>query len=218
MAAEYKLGARANCSDGHCGEVVGTILNPDTDAVTHLVIQPGHRRMSGRIVPIELVDDADDEIRLRCTVAEFGRLDPAEEVDVVQDAGYGGGYDSAASVQGYGDVGSLGVGGSASGLGIGMGLGRRTPTYVTDNVPLGEAEVGRHEHVHAVDGEIGLVEGFVVNADHQVTHVLLQEGHLWGRKEVAIPVSAVDRVDEGIRLNITKRQVEDLPPLGQEAP
>jgi hypothetical protein len=24
-----------------------------------------------------------------------------------------------------------------------------------------------------------------------VTHVLLQEGHLWGRKEVAIPITAV---------------------------
>jgi hypothetical protein len=41
----------------------------------------------------------------------------------------------------------------------------------------------------------------------------LQEGHMWGRKEVAIPVSAVVSVDAGIRLNITKKQVEDLPPL-----
>ena len=49
---------------------------------------------------------------------------------------------------------------------------------------------------------------------HQVTHVLLQEGHLWGRKEVAIPISAVTGVDDGIRLNITKKQVEELPPVG----
>ena len=72
----------------------------------------------------------------------------------------------------------------------------------------------RHEHVHAVDGEIGQVEGFVVDpADHAVTHVLLKEGHMWGRKQVAIPVSAVASVDAGIRLNITKKQVEDLPPV-----
>ncbi len=45
-----------------------------------------------------------------------------------------------------------------------------------------------------------------------MTHVLLREGHLWGRKEVAIPVSAVTGVQNGIRLNITKQQVEDLPP------
>jgi hypothetical protein len=50
-------------------------------------------------------------------------------------------------------------------------------------------------------------------ADHRVTHVLLREGHIWGRKEVAIPISAVVTVDEGIRLNITKEQVGNLPPL-----
>jgi len=47
-----------------------------------------------------------------------------------------------------------------------------------------------------------------------MTHVLLQEGHLWGRKKVAIPVSAVTGVENGIRLNLTKEQVEDLPPVG----
>jgi hypothetical protein len=52
-------------------------------------------------------------------------------------------------------------------------------------------------------------------ADEKVTHILLQEGHLWGRKQVAIPVSAVASFEDRIRLNITKRQVEDLPPLGQ---
>ena len=73
----------------------------------------------------------------------------------------------------------------------------------------------RHgDHVHAVDGEIGEVQGFVVDPeDHRVTHVLLREGHLWGRKEIAIPVSAVVDLDEGIRLKLTKQQVEDLPPV-----
>ena len=67
--------------------------------------------------------------------------------------------------------------------------------------------------VHAVDGEIGRVQGFLVNpGDDRVTHVLLQEGHLWGRKEVAIPITAVTRVDIGIRLNLTKDQVRNLPP------
>jgi hypothetical protein len=46
-----------------------------------------------------------------------------------------------------------------------------------------------------------------------VTHVLPGEGHLWGRKEVAIPVSAVTGAKDGLRLNITKKQVEDLPPV-----
>ena len=77
-----------------------------------------------------------------------------------------------------------------------------------------EAEVERHDCVHATDGEIGQVEGFVVDpADHKVTHVVLQEGYLWGRKRVAIPASPVASVNSGIQLNITKKQVEELPSL-----
>ena len=211
--AEFTLGARASCSDGSCGVVRRTILDPAARTVTHLVIAPRHHGAEARLVPVDLVEATAEEVRLRCTLAEFGRLDPAEEVDVA-DGGYGGGYGQAEAIQGYGNVGSMGVGGSASGLGIGMGLGHRTPLSVSHAVPLGETEVERHEHVHAVDGEIGQVEGFAVDpASHQVTHVLLKEGHLWGRKQVAIPVSAVASVDAGIRLNITKEQVKDLPPL-----
>jgi hypothetical protein len=51
-----------------------------------------------------------------------------------------------------------------------------------------------------------------------VTHVLLQEGHLWGRKEVAIPIGAVTRVDDGIWLSITKQDVAGLPPVDIDHP
>jgi PRC-barrel domain len=88
-------------------------------------------------------------------------------------------------------------------------------THTEGIVPLGETELRPGEHVHALDGQIGEIQGFLVDpGDHHVTHVLLKEGHLWGRKEVAIPVSAVKGVDAGIRLNITKKQVEELPPVG----
>ena len=56
------------------------------------------------------------------------------------------------------------------------------------------------------------MQGLVIDAkSHHVTHVLLQEGHIWGRKEVAIPIGAVTGVEGGIHLNITKQQVQDLP-------
>jgi hypothetical protein len=89
----------------------------------------------------------------------------------------------------------------------------RRRTFVEDVIPMGEDQVGPGDQVHAVDGEIGRVRGFLVNPDdHRVTHVLLKEGHLWGRKEVAIPITAVTGVETGIRLNLTKEQVGDLPP------
>jgi hypothetical protein len=88
----------------------------------------------------------------------------------------------------------------------------RQETVLEDAIPVGEKEVGPGDQVRAVDGEIGQVQGFVVNpSDDRVTHVLLQEGHLWGRKKVAIPISAVTGEAAGLRVNLTKEQVGDLP-------
>ena len=214
MPTEFTVGVRADCSDGYCGQLSRIITDPATRKITHLVIKPQHRLGSDRLVPIELVDMTADDISLRCTLAEFEELQPAEEIDLAEGDKYGGGYGDAESVQGYGNVGSMGVGGSISGTGIGTGLGHRTRTIKHDVVPMGEAELVPGEHVHAVDGEIGQVLGFIVDPDDQrVTHVVLREGHLWGRREVAIPISAVTAIDEGIRLNITKKQVEELPTL-----
>ena len=92
-------------------------------------------------------------------------------------------------------------------------MGNVTQPVTYESVPLGEVTVRRGEHVHATDGDIGQVQGLVINSDRHVTHVLLQEGHLWGRKEVAIPITAVTGVDDGVRLNITKQEVKDLPPV-----
>jgi hypothetical protein len=213
-AAGFTIGAEASCSDGVCGKVSRMILDPVALTVTHLVIEPKHRGKSGRLVPVHLVENTTGHIRLRCTIADFDKLDPAEETDLVEGADYEGGYGQAGSVQGYGGTGGMGVGGSASGMGIGMGLGHSRPVVVQDVVPLGEVDVQRGERVHALDGEIGRVQGFLVDpGDDHVTHVLLQEGHVWGHKNVAIPISAVTGIDNGIRLNLTKKQLEDLPPV-----
>src|SRR2546430_14360613 len=83
--AEFTLGAAAHCSDGFCGEVSRTILDPAARTVTHLVIQPRHRSGSGRLVPVHLGDQAAGDTRLFSAPAEIGRLAPAEEVDPTED-------------------------------------------------------------------------------------------------------------------------------------
>src|SRR2546430_13650657 len=109
--AEFTLGARASCSDGICGVVSRTILDPAARTVTHLVIGPRHGA-GGRLVPLDLVEAAASEIRLRCTLDEFGRLDPAEETELV-DGGYGGGYGPAGAGQRHAAIGGMRRRGSA---------------------------------------------------------------------------------------------------------
>jgi sporulation protein YlmC with PRC-barrel domain len=215
MAAEteFAIGARASCSDGYCGELRRLIIDPATDTVTHLVIQRGHSKEAARLVPGDLAETTDGEIRLHCTLAEFDKFDHAEERELGDKAD-----------ERIGDIGVLSdgfvydvsgdalepVGGGFVDIGH---VSERRRTFVEDVIPMGEDQVGPGDQVHAVDGEIGRVRGFLVNPDdHRVTHVLLKEGHLWGRKEVAIPMTAVTGVETGIRLNLTKEQVGDLPP------
>jgi len=199
----FTIGAEASCTDGVCGTVIRVVVDPIARTVTHLVVEPKHRIALGRLVPLTLIDAATGQIRLRCTLAQFEKLDWAEETQFLPGGvGYPGYNPGQVLTWPY------------YGLGGGGGLGMRNPSQavIIDKVPVGEIAVRRGEQVHATDGVIGRVQGLVVDPDdHHVTHVLLQEGHLWGRKEVAIPITAVTGVDNGIRLSITKQEVQDLP-------
>jgi sporulation protein YlmC with PRC-barrel domain len=203
--ARFTIGAEVSCSDGPGGQVRRVVVDPVAEAVTHLVVGPEHPHGLGRLVPVDLIDATAGQIRLRCTLAEFARLSWAKETHFLPKSGLYSGYAP-------GQVFSwpyYGVGGR---LGIGMGNLQQTVTY--HSVPLGEVEIQRGEHVHATDGDIGRVQGLVIDPrNHHVTHVLLREGHLRGRKEVAIPVSAVASTGDGIQLTITKQEVQDLPPV-----
>jgi sporulation protein YlmC with PRC-barrel domain len=115
-------------------------------------------------------------------------------------------------------MGGMGVGGMSGGL-SGIGGGNIAQIVTDDIVPQGEVGVRRGEQVHATDGDIGRVQGLVIDrSSRHVTHVLLQEGHLWGRREVAIPTSAVASTGDGIRLRISKQEVQDLPPVDVNHP
>ncbi len=213
VTTEYTIGSEVTCSDGACGELRRVVVDPVARTLTHLVVEPEGRRETDRLVPIDLVDPAaGEEIRLRCSVSEFDALEEAEETHFVPGTsgrwGYGEGQVFSWPYYGIGMAG-MGMGG----MGLGnVGVGSQVITY--DRVPVGEVEVRRGEQVHATDGDIGRVRGLVIDpSDHSVTHVLLDEGHLWGKKEVAIPISAVTGVTGGVRLNLTKDEVRDLPPV-----
>jgi sporulation protein YlmC with PRC-barrel domain len=223
---QFTIGADASCSDGACGEVTRVIVDPVAEAVTHLVVEPAHRRGLGRLVPIGLIDATASQVRLRCTKAEFEKLEPAEETRFLPGtngyAGYGPDQVGYWPYYGLGSGlgGGLGLadGGVSEGL-TGIGGGNISQIVTSDTVPQGEVDVRRGDSVEATDGDIGRVQGLVIDlGSRHVTHVLLQEGHLWGRKEVAIPIGAVASTSNGIRLRISKQEVQDLPPVDVHHP
>ena len=81
-----------------------------------------------------------------------------------------------------------------------------------DRVPKGEVEIRRSSTVSAIDDDfLGRVDGFVVDDDH-ITHLVLEHGHLWGKREITIPIGAVAIVEtDAISLSLSKAEVEALP-------
>jgi hypothetical protein len=208
----YTIGCAVHCSDGHAGTLTRVVVDPINCSITHPVVAPRRRRDHGHLVPLSAVASVDSVVRLRCTIPELDRFDDAVETQFVADDNGFRGYqpDHVLSWPYYGlDMAGLQMGGVGA---LGANAGPALTTY--DRVPDGEVEVCRGEPVHATDGDIGRVQGLVIDhVDHAVTHVLLEAGHLWGERRLAIPISAVVDVKNGVTLDLTKRQVRDLPPV-----
>jgi len=56
QATEAAIGATASCPGGVRGEVSRLTVDPAGRTVTHLVIEPKHRREPGRLAPFHLID------------------------------------------------------------------------------------------------------------------------------------------------------------------
>ncbi|MFI8460997.1 hypothetical protein [Kitasatospora sp. NPDC085464] len=209
-AVPYRIGAEVRCTDEDCGRLDRVVVDPVAAEVTHLVV-------ADRLVPADLVehpavpdDGSDGTLRLRCTRADLEKLDPAVEAHYLE---------TDPSSPGYGPGEALllpyyGLGAGTAGLTPGLLFPVADPGLEQhDRVPAGEVQIRRGDQVEAEDGAIGKVRGLAVDpADHAVTHVLLQEGHLWGRKTVAIPIRQTYWSGGLLHVRLTKDEVADLPP------
>jgi hypothetical protein len=205
------IGAAAFCSDGFPSELKCLVVDPGSQAVTHLVIEPKleHGTAVGlaRLVPLDHVDAATGEIRLRYTEAEFKDLDPAEETL----AEFVPGYEVPVQLLPSGE-GWRGAGGPVAD-------GQTIPQIrEMETIPLlpeaggGESEVEESagDRVRATDGDVGQFHGLRVSSDSgEVTQVLVKR-HSWGHKELAIPIGQVAGFAAGIQLSITRQQARAL--------
>lgn len=198
---EFSIGAPVACSDGDAGTVVALIADPLRTALARIAVEPAHRPGAARLVPVDLVSSTGASgVTLGCTLEQFGALPPFRDIEFIPYSPEFGDLGAALAMPYY-------------------GLPPTDTPVLVDDVPAGEVEIRRHDDVRAADGGIGRVEGLVVDARGAITHVLLQEGHLWGRREVAIPVSAVERIDEeGVHVRLTKDEIGALAEIGARAP
>jgi hypothetical protein len=203
----YTIGSGVRCADGECGSLKRVVINPISRRVTHLVVDPG--RDEDRLVPVSLLDTGTADLVLVCGRDAFEALESAEEEHFLSGADDGFAYDPQQTMVWpyFGPAVAI-AGLSPSPL---TPAGAATTT-TRERVPAGEVQIRRGEHVVAGDGDAGRVHGLVVDeGGHIVTHVLVSEGHLWGKKIVAVPIADVEPSLTTIRVNYTKDQLKDFP-------
>jgi uncharacterized membrane protein len=203
------LNAKAKCADGPCGESITVIVNPTTRQVTHVVVQDSSLPESDqRLVPVDqIVKSTRDSIRLGCTKDELAEMEPFIEThyiesEVIVD------YSAAAY------TGDIGVDAYYMSPYVGMPATVRTAVE-EERVPPGELAIHRGAFVEATDGYVGRVGELVIDPDGAyITHFVLKEGHLWGKKEITLPLSAIDHVHEDtVHLKLDKQAVDLLPAI-----
>jgi sporulation protein YlmC with PRC-barrel domain len=203
-----ELGNPIVCTDGAVGELADVVVDPVRRRVTHLVVQPHGNLGPARLVPADLATGDGGQISLRCTRAEVDGFPTVRESAYLRigelprdDPDWDVGVEDVLAMPYY------------TTPDMGMYPSADEPYIMTyDRVPKGEAEIRRASAVvSADDHQLGTVEALVVDGD-EITHLVLERGHLWGRRDVTIPIGAVAQVEsDTVTLRISKDDVGELP-------
>ena len=188
-----ELGKRVRCADGAQRELADVVIDAATQSVTHVVVQPHDDHDAARLVPIQLAKGGDGpELSLTCTseslqdfepVAAHAYLRTGERIE--EDSNWDVGVEDLQPVPQYaptafGEFGEYG----------------QDAVVTYDRVPKGEIELRHASDVYSADRHhLGSVDGVVVDPAHRIRHLLLERGHLWWKKELEIPASAISKFE-----------------------
>jgi sporulation protein YlmC with PRC-barrel domain len=212
---DINLGASVQCSDGPCGEATNVIVNPINKKVTHIVVEDKKLPDNPtRIVPIGKVMEATQaQINLSCTINDVALMPAFEITRYVQQTARG---KALISCHDYFFPYAV----SSSSLPRYSYIVNNTgyDAFEAENIPSGELALASGMEIEASDGKVGKLDELVLDSESgEITHLLMLTGHLWGKKEVAVPVSKASSTDGGIiHLKIDKKAVGELPTIPLE--
>jgi uncharacterized protein YrrD len=192
---DLPVNVKVYCTDGLCGRSTHIVFKPSSDEVTHVVVETQQSPHTQVLVPVSRVTETTpDSINLRYSRDELAKLQSFIETEFVQ-----------VDVSPY------------------VGL----PYYIEpypfaysqrvgvahEAIPTGELAIRRGARVEATDGHVGHVDEFLIDPKNDaITHLVLREGHLWGQKDVTIPITQIDHIEEDtVYLKLDKASIEALP-------
>ncbi len=195
---DIPINVEVRCTDETCGTSNCVILNPITDQITHVAVQGKSFPYVKRLVPVEKIKATTPEmIQLSCDLYEYMTMLEFIQTEFIIPDPYGGNQVIPTTML----------------LPYTMVMG--TVTIEHERIPPNELAIHRGTPVMATDGHVGNVDEFIIEPKSgHITHLVLREGHLWGKKDVSIPVSQIDHIEkDAVYLKTSKEQIEALPIL-----
>ncbi len=197
---DIPIGVDVICGTEVCGRSTYLVINPANDEITHLVIAEKSFPHTERLVSIDYVYETTPTIiKLRCSLEELSKMDPFMETDFIKSG-------DVETVLPYDDPYLMWP----------YGMYEVMPMPLEyEHIPAGEIVIRRGSQVKATDGNVGKVDEFLINpVNGQISHLVMREGHLWGEKDVSIPVSEIEKIDDGVvYLKLDKKAISQLPSI-----
>ncbi len=199
---KFPLNVDVHCTDGRCGRSTHIILNPVTEKVMHIVVKEQEAPYAERIVPVKWVKETTPElILLNHTKDEVATLDVFNQTNFVRR-----------------NVPHYAADPQVTELWPYVVPAKRIISEKHLQVPSGGRTVRRWARVKATDGDIGQVDEFIVDPESKyVTHLVLKEGLPWKKKQITIPVSEIERIENyTVYLKLKKQAVRALPTVPRQ--
>jgi sporulation protein YlmC with PRC-barrel domain len=195
---DIPLNAKVTCTDGASGQSHYLVLNPTNQEVTHIVVGDDVSASDREyLVPIDrIVESTPESIHLNCSREVLSNMPIFKQEEfIVSD--------------------SNGMDGSFTMLWPYATPEANYITFENEHVAANELTIRRGSSVEATDGRVGRVDEFLINPiDNTITHIVLREGHLWGQKNITIPLSQIDRIEEDtVWLKLDKQSIASLPAI-----
>ena len=194
---DIPLNAKVSCLDGPCGQSTYLVLMPTNEEITHVVVRDDSFPETEYLVPIDRIAESTPEsIHLNCNREDLSKMPifkqmefiPSDSKDI---------HESSYLFWPFVTPESHGI------------------TLENEHISVNELAIRRGARVEATDGQVGRVDEFLINpGNNAITHLVLREGHLWGQKNITIPMSEIDRIEENtVWLKLDKQSIEALPAI-----
>lgn len=210
---QFKDGANVYTADGdQVGRIDRVVIDPRTKEVTHVVVRKGLLFTEDKVVPLDLIVGAtEDMVTLREDAGDLEQLPPYEEMQYIlldeadQPEVYRPGY--APPTYWYPSVGGAWYGAYPHYYPSETSY----TTRVEQNIPEGTVGLKEGAKVISADGEhVGNIER-VMTVDDRATHLLISQGLLFKERKV-IPTTWISTITEDeVDLNVRASLLERLP-------